>query len=347
MAIDDSIVPHTLDDYFQSSSIGSVEQSIGNNLYGINHRQIPSMVPMNKDSYGLTFFVRPQLNFQSDNIRNYRLLYPLLTDNTISIQRFVRATLDPRLLYGYGQGKTKTPAIKCPIVDNTNAFIPVLTNNLNSISGWPDTVAPTFSSKEGLYGEVYSQVDGIVRNYGAFDIDATFRNTKGDPIVYMFYAWLHYMSMVYEGLMVPYPDFIIENEIDYNTRIYRLVLDSEKRYVTKIAATGVSFPVSIPLGQFFDFNKDKPYNDQSSDITIRFRCLGAQYQDDILVKEFNATVALFNPDMKDGKRDASMMKITTRIATEMNEPLMLFRLNNRGYPRISPNNYELEWWFYK
>lgn len=328
-------VPYSLDDYFQTTPVGSIDRAIGNNVYGINHRQIHAAIPINKDSYGLTFFVRPQLNMQGDNIRNVRLFYPLLTDNALSVQMFVRCSLDPRILLGYGGGRLIQQSMQCPIVDNTQAFIPILTNNLNSISGWPDITAPTFSSKSGLYEEVYSQVDGVVRNYTSYDIDATFRNIKGDPIIYLFYIWLHYMSLVFEGLLVPYPDYIVSNRLDYNTRIYRLVLDQEKRYVKKIAATGVSFPVSVPVGQFFDYTNEKPYNDQSKDITIRFRCLGAQYMDDILIYEFNKTVSIFNPNMRDGVRESSYKLIP---------PSLLVYFNHRGYPRINPNDYAMEWW---
>lgn len=329
------IVPYSLDDYFQSTPVGSVERALTNNLYGIDFNQTPGLIPMNKDSYGLTFFVRPQLNLQSDNIRNLRLFYPLLTTNELSIQRYVRTCLDPRMMFGYGSGKTGVAPIMCPAMDNDNAFMPVLTNNLMSISGWPDVTAPTFSSKPGVYEEVYSQVDGIVQNYGQYDIDATFRNVKGDPILYKFYVWLHYMSAVFEGRLMPYPDFIIENEIDYMTRIYRLVLDSEKTYVTKIAATGVAFPISVPMGQFFDFNHERPINDQTKDFTIRFRCLGAIFQDDILVDEFNQTVGIFNPHMRDGLRDSIMVKVPRSLRAQF---------KNRGYPRINPNNYEFEVW---
>lgn len=331
---EETMVPYTLDDYFRTTALGSINQVIGNNLYGINHRQVKTPVPSNKDLYGLTLFVRPQFNLQVENIRNNRLFYPLLSNQEKSIQRFVRCTLDPRLMYGYGT-EQETAAIKCPLVDSKNAFIPVLTNNLKSISGWPDVVVPTFDSKEGLMNEIYSQVDGAAKNYGAFDIDATFRNVIGDPIIYMFYIWLHYQANVFSGNMVPYPDYIIENAIDYNTRIYRLVLDSNRRYVKKIAATGVSFPISVPAGQFFDYTDERPYNDQSKDITIRLRSLGAQYHDDILVHEFNETVKIFNPDMKDGTRDTTYTKVA---------PDLLIYFNNRGYPRINPENYELEWW---
>lgn len=338
MANNKTIVPFSLDDYFQSTPIGSVDKAIGNNLYGINHRQIAGAVPSNKDIYGLTFFVRPQLNMQGDNIRNVRKFSPLLTDNSLSMQRFVRATLDPRLLTGYTFNKYKVPPITCPVVDNMQAFIPILTNNINSISGWPDVVVNPFTSKPGIYQEVYSQVDSKVDNYEAIDLDVSFRNTHGDPILYLFYIWCHYSSYVFEGTLIPYLDFITENEIDYNTRIYRLVLDHKREVVKKIAATGVSFPISVPTGSFFDYNNDKPYNDQNKDITIRFRSLGVIYQDDILIKEFNKTVAIFNPYMNDEHRAARMVKIPQSL-------VHLF--NNRGYPRINPNNNVLEWWVHQ
>lgn len=333
-----SVLPYSLDDYFQSTPIGSIERAIGENLYGINHQQISSAVPSNKDLYGLTFFVRPQLNMQADNIRNERLFYPLLSQNETSMQRFVRCMLDPRLMYGYGEGKNSVPRIPCPLLDNQQAFITVLTNDLLSISGWPDMALPTFKSDKGLYNEVYMQADGIVKNYENYSITASFRNTRGDPILYMFYIWLHYQALVFEGTLIPYPDFIVENELDYNTRIYRLVLDPTRTYVKKIAACGVAQPVSVPTASFFDYSSDKPYNDQNKDISIQFECLGAIYQDDILVDEFNKTVQVFNPSMRDMSRDFTMAKVRNSL-------YHLFK--NRGYPRIDPLTYALEWWIDK
>jgi hypothetical protein len=330
-----SIVNLSLDDYFQSTPIGSINKAIGNNLYGINHRQTPSAVPSNRDNYGLTFFVRPQLNLQADNIRNLRRFYPMLTQTDLTLQRFVRCTLDPRLMVGYTFNKHKVSPISCPMVDPQCAFIPVLSNNINTISGWPDEVVNPYVSKPGLYNEAYSFIDGRAENFEAYDLDATFRNTRGDPIAYLFSVWKHYMSAVFEGKLVPYIDMICENEIDYNTRIYRLVLDQAKETVTKIGATGAAFPISDPTGSFFDYNKEKPFNDQNKDIPIRFKSMGAIYYDDILIYEFNKTVEIFNEAMSDDYRSNNMIQIDKSLAT-------LF--NHRGYPRINPNNNKLEWY---
>ena len=331
----DSTVGFSLDDYFQTTPIGSLDKAIGNNLYGLNHQCIPGMVPSNKELYGYTFFVRPQLNLQADNIRNNRILMPLLSGASMSMQRAIRCTLDPRLMIGYSQSREKVSPITCPLVDNLNAFIPILSNNLNSISGFPDTTAPTYTSKSGLYNEAYTMVDGISQYAEALDIDASFRNTRGDPILYMFYIWIRYASLCFEGKAVPYLDFITENEIDYNTRIYRLVMDETKTTVTKIAAVGAAIPVSSPTGGAFDFNNDKPYNDQNKDITIKFKCMGVDVFDDILINDFNKTVCAFNPAMKDKHRGTYMVKLSKLLAGTF---------NHRGYPRINPSTHELEWY---
>jgi hypothetical protein len=354
------IVAASLDDFLQNTAAGSAITAIGNNFYGINHRQTPTPIALNKDNYGLTFFVRPQLNMQKVNLRNHRLFTPLLSNEASSYQTIIRCLLDPRIIGGYPGGIEEdggealaTSDVYCPFVDNTQAFIPVLTNHLKSISGWPDVRSPILTSKEGAYQETHSMVDGIAVNYTAYDIDATFRSSRGDPIMSLFYYWVHYMSAVFEGTLLPYPDMIVENEIDYQTRIYRLVLDSEKRFVQKIGATGVCIPTNIPIGGAFDFSTEKPYNNVDGDITIQFKCNGAIYQDDILIQEFNKTVAIFNPSMDDGRFDDS----TGLQSAEFNSPIKrdmmkidrdhLALFNNRGYPYINPNTYELGWYVSK
>ncbi len=313
-----------------------------NNVYGINHRQTPLPIPINKDRYGYTFFTRPQLNMQRANLRSVRLFAPLLTQTELSYERMIRCILDPRMQTGYGildkdneGNNSEGVALECGLVDGRNAFIPILTNSLTSISGWPDISLPTFSAPEGSYKEGYSIVDGVSVDYTTYDITANFRNSKGDPIVSLFYYWCHYMAHVFEGSMVPYPDFISENEIDYNTRIYRLVMDSTNTKVTRIAACGASFPLNVPTGGLFDFSSEKPYNDVNANIAINFRAMGFVCQDDMLIRNFNYTVGIFNRSMRKDRIAAEMVKIPRHL-------LPIF--NNRGYPFIDPNTKELEWY---
>jgi hypothetical protein len=294
------------------------------------------MLPMNKDMPGYTFFVRPQLNMQKDNLRNARKMTPLLSSVPTSIQTYIRCLLDPRLITGVRySGGSIIPPIACPLIDNSMAFIPMLTNNLESISGWPSISVPTYTSDTGLYNEAWSAVDGRVVNNETFDITANFYNTKGDPILFFFYIWVLYMSYVFDGRLVPYLDFITENELDYCTRIYRVVLDPTKTKVTKLAATNAAFPVGVPIGDAFDIPGDKTYLDANRVVSMRFKCMGVDYFDDILVKEFNDTVAIFNPSMLDENRDNDMVKIPNELIT---------KFNSRGHPRINPHTSAMEWY---
>lgn len=319
-----------VDNLFSKSALGSIDTAIGNTFYGINHRLTPAAIPINRDHYGLTFFTRPILNLETENLRNVRIMTPLLTLNNNSVPRIIRMLLDYRL--------ANNTTLRCPFVNNQSAFIPILTDNLLSISGWPDIEAPTFNSAEGVYKEAYSFVDGITDNYTTYNIQASFRNIQSDPITSLIFYWLHYMSLVFRGQLVPYPDMILENEIDYNTRIYRLVLDHTRKYVQKIAACGAAFPYAISIGSAFNFESDRPLNSSNDQITVPFKCMGAIYQDDILVHEFNQTVIFFNATMADSSRT----KLYTKIDSDL---LILF--NHKGYPRIDPNTYEIEWWIEK
>jgi len=340
---------------FKTTGVGSITDAIGNSLYGINHRQTPGAIPLNKDFFGLTFFTRPDLNLTSDNIKAIRQLAPLLTLEKNSIPRIIRCLLDNRI--GTSQNETGTS----DLVDNQQAFIPMLTNHLLSISGWPDIVAPTFTSQEGVFKEAFSLIDGVVLNYSTYDVQANFRNIPGDPITLLFLMWLHYASNVFQGNIIPYVDNLIMNKVDYQTRIYRLILDSSKSYVKKIAACGAAFPLSSPIGAAFNYEHNTPISDSNHQISIPFRCSGFMAQDDILIKEFNDTAAMFNKTMAkeateiEGKI-ARLLNSKSSVTPESYDKARfnsnyvkiaineLGIFNNRGYPHINLNTYELGWY---
>lgn len=309
------------------NGLGSLTSAQTNNFLGINHRGVGNPVPINSDNYGLTFFTRPRLNLSYDNIANSRVLTSLMSRDDKTVQRAIRVMLDSRSDY--------ERVVTSPLVDTKQAFIPLLTNNLLSVSGWPDVVVDSYTSKEGNYRESWSMVDGTSWIYNTYDITASFRNIAGDPISLLFYVWVHYASMVYTGEMVPWPDMIIENEIDYNTRIYRLVLDPSRRYVQKIGATGAAYPTNSPLGASFNYSSDGVLNRDNDQISISFKCMGANYLDPILIQEFNETVEIFNAGMRDAGREDNYTKL------DKNET---YYFNYNGYPRINPDTFELEWW---
>lgn len=329
-------------DFMESSGVDSAVKAITNALYGFNHTKHKPLLESNKDFSGYTFFTRPQLNLTDDNIRNVRTLYKFLNNNPLSAHRFVRLTLDPRLHYDNtleaSDGLYNQQSLDSPIVDKYNPFIPILSNTLETLSGWPDIVVPTFTSSSGLRKEQWSMVDGIYEIYDVFDLNATFTNFNSEPLTLLFELWNRYPSLVYEGMMERYVDFIIENEFDYNTRIYRFITDESGRFIKKVATTGASFPNSEPSGKFFDYSDKLSYSDQTKTINIKFKCMGAIYNDDISLLEFNKVGAIFNPLVRKylevGDDDPTIEVIPYEL---------LPAFNYRGYPVVDLDTYELKW----
>lgn len=349
----DTILPLSLDEYLKYTSIGSLRDAGSNSLFGFKRSPGMAPIPRNNDDQGYCFFTRPQLNLQTANLINNRIFYPYLTPGTDAedtIQRFARCTLDPRL------ARNVDPNLeykRSSLVDKRNGFIPILTNSLKTMSGFTPLQVKEWSSKAGLYGEEYSLVDSSLENFSKGTINCTFINTRGDPIVHIFYLWLWYMTMTFEGLLVKYYDFHSENTIDYMSRIYRLNLDSSKRVVTKIAATGVVYPNSLDINEFFDYDSSKRHNEATDELSVSFTYLGQTFLDDLLIYDFNSVSDIFTDralskpkkEVKKTVNGLTYYEVSKGNRELVKIPPLLSRLmENRGIPYIDTDTYELEWW---
>lgn len=322
---------------------GLGELSIANSLMmrGFNHRGLGNPVTVNLDNNGIVFFTRPNLNFSESNLITKRVLSILSTNEEYSIPRLIRAYLDPRANWCLdippGAKRHNNSPISTPLVDRFCPFIPLLTNNLISLNGWKDIDMDSYTSPEGKARQTFSQIDSIGEILDGYTLTANFRNVPGDPITLMFLVWLLYSGWVYRGDLMPYPESMLENERDYETRIYRLVLDPSRRYVQKIACCGASFPTAISIGSSMNFNAEKPYMDDTAQITVPFRATGALYNDPIIIYWFNRVTFRWCPNLKlaiDGSSDA-YVKVPNDLLRDY---------NYRGLPHINPETLELEWW---
>jgi len=322
-----------LDDYLteiaRNNGRSPRDRVISDSFYGLNISGRNAAIPLNTENHGYTFFTRPDMNMSYDNLAADRVLSNLLNQDEFSVQRMIRAYLDPNL---------EINKVYSPGIDQRNPFIPLLGNNLISLSGWPDFTLNTQTSQPGLYHEAYSYVDDIPYHYSSYDLTANFRNLTGDPITFMMLMWGWYQGLVYEGRIWPHPNNIIYNTIDYQTRIWRLIMDPSRTYVTRIGATGASFPMTAPVGNIFNFEGDgseSPFTTANDQISISFRCMGFTYYDYILVYEFNTLGEIFNKNMRDGPRQQFYHKL---------HPAERDYFNYTAYPRINEYTMELEWW---
>lgn len=324
-----------IDDIARLSGRARVYGSISDLYAGYDHRNAGSAFSKNKDHFGLVFFTRPRMNMSYNNIIEDRHFEPMMREDPKSLHNALRLMFDdrlPRLIHHPDHGNVGTVS---SIFDNRQAFLPLITNTCTSISGWPDIVVNSYQSQEGIRKEVYGFVDDIADINGSFDLHLTLDNLEGNPHTSFFQFWTRYMSNVYTGHFVPYPDYIIENRIDYNTSAFRLVLDRTKKFVTNIARAHGGYPQASPLGNLFNYSKESPYQNYVDQVTVPMRFYGAEYNDPINIDEFNLIVGMYNPDMRDDRRSQSMHKLDHREITSM---------NYRGFPRIDPTTMELEWW---
>ena len=322
-----------LDDVAMKGNMSRPNGASTDVLSGIDFLNSGTAFQRNNDNQGLVFFTRPRLNMSYDNISSDRVFIPLLAENPLSPYRAIRIMLDPML------DETSS------LFDSRLPFIPLLSNTLQSLSGFPDVTLNMYTSPEGLRKESYTMIDDVAEINSTFDITATFANIQGDPITKLFHFWQRYGGFVYSGEMVPYPDAILENKIDYQTRIWRLVLNAGRTHVTKIGCANVCTPIADPLAASFNYSRESASVRDNDQITIPFRCSGAEYMDPILYQEFNTTVGLFNPGMRDADGDDPAINRKTLFVKLAKNEQALF--NFKAYPHIDTVSLELEWWVLK
>lgn len=336
-------------------------------LRGVDSMNLGTFVINNRDNKGYTFFTRPCLNLTYSNLSQVRRLLPFRDAEEHSILRYCRTVLDPwsqragtsnggipvNHADGYDVTNYNPPGlvedakrITTPLCDEKSPFINLIGNNLLSLTGWPDPVVDYYTSNKGLMGEEHIMADGIYDRYGAFNLEATLRNPEGNPFTLLFDLWETYMSAVKLNDMQPYPEMIMTSEIDYMTRCYRFVMDPTKQFITMWSACGAGFPINNAMGSIYNFDSEKELSDGTQTLNFSFQCVGAMYNDPILLDEFNRLVAIYNPQLrikgvKNGGRDNDIVGGDSYVKLTLHERRMF---NYIAYPLVNEQTYELEWW---
>lgn len=353
-------IRNELDKITQETGYGlmsSINQLV---LSGFNyHRTGQQLVHNNRDNMGFTFFTRPCLNLTYDNLSSDRTLMDLRNAPVDSIGRYIRNMLDP---WGARpEEKTKSDSIKWfdtqealadknarirSLVNEANPFIPLLSNTLISLSGWQDISLSDYTSKAGIRNEQWAMADGFYHKTNVYEMNASFRNIEGDPISLLFQTWEKYIIACRENTMQPYQQFIIDRMYDYNTRIYRFIMDHTKTYIQKWAAT-IAFPLSIPFGNQFNYQEHRNFQEANNELPVTFKCMGADYNDPILFYEFNKLVEMFEPNLKINYSDYDFKTNSVKMVSDVYRKLTASEKLKGTYFAIPIINFmtrELEWW---
>lgn len=276
------------------------------------------------EDHGMTFFTRPRCNFTSGNLKSDRTMSMLNTEDPRTVACAVRAYLDTDFLSKY-----KVSAADNIFVHDLNPFIPILSNRLTGLSGWPDPVLDIFTSNQGFFSESITYPNGWDQLTKSYDLTATFSDIQGSVVLMIILMWSRYLFMVTRGVMSAYMKDIEDRRLGFTSSIYRFVMDPSKQYITKWAKATGCFPHSLPVGAYFNYDANAANVDTSMNMSVPFSVAGkVDYLDPVVLLEFNTLVSRFNPNIEQWT-----------IAT----PGERVRLNHLCIPFIDLRTNRLQW----
>jgi len=302
---------------------GSENQQLINALYGTSPYHTTSLPQLNDDDKIHVFFTRPDLNLSNANI--YRDRQSAGLDNgKDTLQHYARLLLDPKL----------NSVEFMDIVDDQSPFMSVFSNSLDTLSGFPDIVMESWLSRPGMRKEQFGYADGQSRIYYSFDLDATFTNIVNEPIPTIISTWMNYMSNVREGIFTPHIHNFASRRIDYMTGIWVIVTNKNNK-IKKIAKT-MGYPIADPKGRYFNFTRMESKLNEGKKINIRFKCYGVDYNDPLLMLEFNSLMMAYNTNIRESilNNKNDIVEVPERYKT-------MFKY--RGYPLIDLRYNTLEY----
>lgn len=337
------------------SGQGLPQQRLSNMLMGFNHRMASTPIPLHREYGGVTFITRPDLNLSAENIANSRRLSDMASQPRSSLDYSILAALDPDFELGFSDSPTMrngrrknrlgTPFLPDIPFDNLQAFIPLLSSQLMSLSGPPDNSIESWMSPEGLMREQWGMIDSTDEiNYG-YTTSTTLNNPIGDPCMKLATVWLEYMGGTKIGKFRPKIRNSIQRRQDYMSRGYTIRYDALGN-ILRFNVICVMWPTNNNAGAMANVDNTKPLQDVDSTVTLQWQCIGARYWDPAYMDSFNNAVALANPDMiPDPRYDTFVPMGAGNLRQLLPEEISFF--NWYGYPHIDSWRRKLTWWVYQ
>lgn len=247
------------------------------------------LVP-NQELPGFTFFTRPQLNLSTSNLRVDPTMSVMSSLNPQTYAFAARCLLDPLFADRVSGSNSR-------MVDFNNPFIVPISNCMTNIGGFPNFTLEMETTEGGLYGEDLTFVKGGDNGARTYDISVTIRDIQGGFIFTLMLTWLRYMLLVSRGAMVPYPNAINENFMDYTCSIYRFTMDPTKRYIRHWAKLTGCIPRELATGDMFNITEGQYFVEGLKEFTIPFVANHFSPNDPSIFLDFNRLVENFCPDI--------------------------------------------------
>lgn len=307
----------------------------------------PAMMPMADNTIGLALVTRPRLNLTDDNISRSEKLMSLYGATQYSVGAYIRGMLDERWA-----------AANNPLfLNNKIPFITCLTEYLKVSTGFGDLQIRMDMSEPGLRDQVYQRVASKLEENGSFSIQQTYFNPKPSVIQGLFQVWEDYISEVVSGdrQCGPRDRYLMGNRIDYDCRIYHLIMNKDTEYLEHIFASVQSIPTTYPAGAMatIDNSGTNLRGEGQDDFTVQFSSVG-QRQDEIgLIQAFNEHSFLYNPNIRPEVRDRYYRELKSDEYIAYNYgayPLLLPRVSEvkgEGGRSALRSGIKLTWWVEK
>lgn len=287
----------------------------------------PAMMPMADNTIGLALVTRPQLNLTDDNISRSEKLVSLYGAGQYSMSGYIRGMLDERWA-------ASNPNVA---LDNFSPFITCLTEYLKTSSGFGDLQIQVETSDPGLRQQVYQRVASKLEDNSAFTINQTYFNPKPNVLQGLFQIWEDYISEVTSGdrLVTPRDNYLMGNKIDYDCRIYHLIMNKDTEYLEHIFATVQSIPVTYPVGAManIDNSGSSLRGEGQDDFTIQFASVGMRFDEWGLIQSFNEHTFLYNPRLRPESRNSYFRELKSEE---------YIPYNYGAYPLLLPRQAEVK-----
>lgn len=331
-AINDNTLTEWLDYSFKESGGPGYSSVLFNTLRGVRMLGPGNQqVPIPDDCIGLAFISRPMLNLSDSNVIKNPQLHALYNPERGSIQAYIKGLLDP--VWGDANDSSHS------LLDPLNPWMSLLTNLLKVSSGFPDLQMNVDKSDPGFRKQVYQYVSGIVKVNYDYDMSLSFHAMKPNIIPAIFNYWLHYIEGVTLGDegMEPYPDALLQNYIDFDCRIYHIILNSNFKNIEGLYMSVQSIPHTFPSGAYstIDNTGDTLHGQGQDEFSINMSTVGFRFDNVRIADQFNRTTVGRNPRMHPEVRANYYRKL------EVNE---YFEGAYGAYAWININEMTLEYW---
>ena len=337
--------------------LGLAAQRMTNPYMGFNHMMASNPTPVNREYGGVTFVTRPDFNLCFDNIANSRKMSNMASQPRSSLDYSILAALDPDFELGFPDppivngrrvNRLGTPFLSEIMFDNLQAFIPLLSTQLLSLSGMPDQSVDNWMSNEGIMREQWGMVDSTHEVNNQYSMSMSLNNPFGNPVMRMMGIWLEFMSGIKMGKFKPKMRNSIQRRIDYQSRAYGLRYDALGN-ITRFWTACVGWPMNDNAGQMANVDNSKPQMQDDTTINVNWQFIGARFDDPLYMEMFNSTVAMFNPDMLPEPGSVASGNYVPIGADQLVPiaPQLLPLFNYYGYPHIDSLRRKLTWYVYQ